>query len=374
MKIKGAISLLAAMAILSTGGTAAMAEGDTQTTANTTVSAAVSTTTVTAEKNVPITADTIKGTWKGSFLGYESGKMVPRETVLNIDECSDDGKFSGLLEVTSVENESYFFEGTCDFKTGKFSFNGIDWKINENNWSIYKFNGTVDAENKTLSGTRNNDSKSTFSFEKYSDEFDSLSIDLSKIRRSYYGEYAGFTTVNGKAIPVKRNILISISEIDEDGKINGYAKFTPSPNADSKYALVGSYNFKGTIDKRFGRIKFQGNEWIDYPKDEDDNSSFQMIPFSGAIHGDYIEGGTEYGIWKMESSDILKGDLNFDNALNIADLLILDKHLLNTDILLNKTIFYTADMNDDSEVDVFDLIELRKAVIKFASKEKKIPD
>ena len=177
---------------------------------------------------------------------------------------------------------------------------------------------------------------------------------------------------NGKMIDftrVRRNIYISINEIADDGTIKGYAKFTPSDKAEERYALVGSYYFTGTLDKRFGRIKFQGNEWIGYPsKSADDTANYQMIPFSGAINGNTIEGMTDYGIWKMESTDVLKGDLNFDNKLGVEDLVILNRYLHNDDMPFNKTLFYTADMIEDEEVDVFDLIELRKAVIKFTAK------
>jgi len=65
----------------------------------------------------------------------------------------------------------------------------------------------------------------------------------------------------------------------------------------------------------------------------------------------------------MESTDVLKGDLNFDNLLTVADLVALQKYLLNNNDF-NKSLFYYADMNDDEKVNVFDLILLRQAVAK----------
>ena len=65
----------------------------------------------------------------------------------------------------------------------------------------------------------------------------------------------------------------------------------------------------------------------------------------------------------MESTDVLKGDLNFDNLLNVADLVALQKYLLNNNDF-NKSLFYYADMNDDEKVNAFDLILLRQAVAK----------
>ena len=209
MKIKKIVSSLLAMAMIGTAGisTAMAAETD---------NTAVTTAETTTEAAPAITADTIKGTWKGSFIGYSgTGGFIERETTLIIDECDADGKFSGLAEITSVENESYFFEGSCNFETGAFSFSGVEWRVNIEDWAMYPFNGKIDATNNTISGTRNNDAKSTFSFEKTSDDFISYTIDPSKISREWYGEYDG---CSGDVV-VKRNILISITDIAEDGKI-----------------------------------------------------------------------------------------------------------------------------------------------------------
>ena len=63
----------------------------------------------------------------------------------------------------------------------------------------------------------------------------------------------------------------------------------------------------------------------------------------------------------MESTDVLRGDLNFDNLLTVADLVALQKYLLNNNDF-NKSLFYYADMNDDEKVNAFDLILLRQAV------------
>lgn len=361
MKIKKIVSTLLAMTMIGAAGIPTTMAAETE---NTAVTAAETT-----EAAPAITADTIKGIWKGSFLGYaEGGSLIERETTLNIDKCDADGKFSGLAEITSVENESYFFEGSCNFETGAFSFNGVEWRVNIEDWSMYPFNGKIDPTNNTLSGTRNKDAKSTFSFEKTSDDFISYTIDPSKISREWYGEYDG---CSGDVV-VKRNILISITDIAEDGKIKGYAKFTPSDKAAAEYGRIGSYYFDGTLDNRFGIIKFKGNEWIDYPALEGETeANYQMFAFKGAINGNSIIGDSECGLWTMESTSILKGDLNFDNKLGVEDLVILKKYLLNDETVFNKTLFYTADMNDDDSVDVFDLIELRKAVIKFGEKSSK---
>ena len=61
--------------------------------------------------------------------------------------------------------------------------------------------------------------------------------------------------------------------------------------------------------------------------------------------------------------DYKKGDLNGDSELSVADLLLLQKMLLAaSDTKINKPEY--ADFNEDGIIDVFDLITLRKELIK----------
>ena len=64
----------------------------------------------------------------------------------------------------------------------------------------------------------------------------------------------------------------------------------------------------------------------------------------------------------METTKVLKGDLNFDNKIDVADLVIMQRYLL-ADFDFNKSLFYYADMNNDGNVDAFDLVFLRKELI-----------
>lgn len=78
------------------------------------------------------------------------------------------------------------------------------------------------------------------------------------------------------------------------------------------------------------------------------------------------------------------GDLNRDRELSVADIVIMSKHLHGTEPLNNKNSYYvkhsfigingadgfeageyfvTADINQDGQIDVFDMIELRKSLI-----------
>ena len=170
--------------------------------------------------------------------------------------------------------------------------------------------------------------------------------------RNWYGEYDG---TDGD-ITVRRNIKFSITDITDNGEIKGTGIISPSDKAEAQYAVDGSYYFKGDIDEKSGKIYIKGNEWIDRP-----SSNFSFAVFNGIITDGTIDGYTEEGLWKMESTDVLKGDLNFDNLLTVADLVALQKYLLNNNDF-NKSLFYYADMNDDEKVNAFDLILLRQAV------------
>ena len=71
------------------------------------------------------------------------------------------------------------------------------------------------------------------------------------------------------------------------------------------------------------------------------------------------------------------GDLNEDGEISVGDLVIMTRFMLGNlpdddGRYYNDELGY-SDLNFDLSTDIFDLIELRKAVIKFASKEKKNP-
>ena len=57
--------------------------------------------------------------------------------------------------------------------------------------------------------------------------------------------------------------------------------------------------------------------------------------------------------------DILYGDTNKDEKINITDLVLLQDYLLH-----NSTIDYEADMNKDGRINVFDLISIKKYITK----------
>ena len=59
------------------------------------------------------------------------------------------------------------------------------------------------------------------------------------------------------------------------------------------------------------------------------------------------------------SDDLISGDMNFDNKINIADAVLLQKYILGT-ANFTTTQYSSADMNCDGSVDIFDMVLLRQ--------------
>jgi hypothetical protein len=336
-------AVTAAAMMLSCGSfTAFAAEADTATTGEETA------------ETVSYSAETIIGEWEGMYTGYSGSTTIERSISLNVDQCDENGDFSGIATVTSEDYERYYFSGTFDFKTGDFKLKGKKWILDSGSWSLNEFKGSYDVDN-SITGIVGGNNDRPFALKKTSDKAVDYSVDISEISRNWYGEYDGHSS--DKTV-VRRNIKVAITDLSESGDIKGTVIISPSDKAEAQYALDGSYYFSGTIDEKSGKIYYKGTEFIEKP-----DPNFEFIPFNGILTNGVIDGYTKNGIWKMESTDVLKGDLNFDNLLTVADLVALQKYLL-TENDFNKSLFYYADMNDDEKVNAFDLILLRQAVAK----------
>lgn len=83
------------------------------------------------------------------------------------------------------------------------------------------------------------------------------------------------------------------------------------------------------------------------------------------------QGGTEKTVDICEISDVLsagiKGDINLDGAVNIADLVLLQKYLLRTGTLTAEQGF-NGDMDGDNILDIFDNVLLRRELVRLIKK------
>ena len=65
---------------------------------------------------------------------------------------------------------------------------------------------------------------------------------------------------------------------------------------------------------------------------------------------------------KPEISKI-KGDTNLNGTIETADLVLLNKHLIKETVLKDQALL-NADVNDDSKLNVFDAIALKRMILK----------
>ena len=129
------------------------------------------------------------------------------------------------------------------------------------------------------------------------------------------GEYDG----NSGSTVVRRNYEMHITEIHDNGTIDGKAILSPSEKASAELGATGSYYFSGTLDIAEGTINLQGYEWIDYPVGGD-TGGWDFIYLTGTI--DYakgsISGTSENGIWEMTA-------INYE-GMNISSGFVRGKH------------------------------------------------
>jgi hypothetical protein len=80
--------------------------------------------------------------------------------------------------------------------------------------------------------------------------------------------------------------------------------------------------------------------------------TYQCVNYIVMAVGTAAEPPVSYGI----------GDINTDGMIGVADLVILQKHILGREIM-TKEQAAQADMNGDGTVDIFDVVELRQAIV-----------
>ena len=291
-----------------------------------------------------LTDEQIKGTWEGFYTGYSNSTNIERTIKLDIYDCTD-GKIKGFATITSEEHERYYFTGSYNSETGKMTFKGQSWEENAEDWGFASFSGTVDPTDKSYSGVTDSSSAKPFKIAKKNDDFTDMKIKKENIHRQWVGEYDGYS---GEVV-VRRNYKFTIDDISDDNKITGTAYFSPSEKADQQYAETGSYKFSGSISEESGNINMQGFEWIEHPE----SSNFSFVKLNGFFHDDKIVGVSEEGIWSMEATDIIVGDVNYDNMISADDLLIMKRYIL-VEVDFSQAMINLSDMNGDGVLNIID--------------------
>lgn len=92
-------------------------------------------------------------------------------------------------------------------------------------------------------------------------------------------------------------------------------------------------------------------------------SYYEKYVGKGTVRLKSIDNDTKKAELEVFVNSDISGDTNNDADVTVADVVVLQKYVLNSD---EKTLFseVNADLNSDSKVDVFDLIALRKQLLK----------
>lgn len=109
-----------------------------------------------------------------------------------------------------------------------------------------------------------------------------------------------------------------------------------------------TYDISSTFDRKITFGKLSSGSYIYKIEAEDESGQKFTLASSVFYVGEY------------DDSNI--GDINNDGNITIADIVILQKYLLGSEEL-SALQFASADINRDSVVDVFDMVEMRKIVI-----------
>lgn len=149
-----------------------------------------------------------------------------------------------------------------------------------------------------------------------------------------------------------------------------------------KFSIKGILNSQLPIKKVWGGIyKSDGLTPVFVAEEFPDSLSYDLsgdfdrqITFNMLASGSYIykveaenQSGEKFtlisSLFYMGGSDNNKtGDVNLDGSVNVADIVLLQKYLLNSDALSAEQ-YANADVNRDSVVDVFDMVEMRSRII-----------
>ena len=175
----------------------------------------------------------------------------------------------------------------------------------------------------------------------------SYDIDENRSSQNYKNiknDVRGFNQSINQSIYFTENIYFSGQQNIETLSLNIYCN----------NKLVGNKDWTGQYSDLIA-MGSDGYEWTHEYCEVDDpvtikNNSQELF----VIKGDETWSANNYNIIVL--SDVKSGDINFDHIINIADIVIMVNHIIDTNILNNDHKKILADINQDEIINVADLI------------------
>lgn len=176
--------------------------------------------------------------------------------------------------------------------------------------------------------------------------------------------------------------LQKTGELSSEMSISGANVPQGTFSVGAKFSITGTVNSSLNINRVWGGVYENDGitpvcvaEENPYAKSYDLSGEFdRQITFNRLNEGSYIykiEAEDECGnrntlissvFYVGSANDETAGDLNLDNSVNISDLVLLQQYLLNT-ASFSAEQYANADLNRDSVVDVFDMVDMRKKIL-----------
>lgn len=139
------------------------------------------------------------------------------------------------------------------------------------------------------------------------------------------------------------NLLISVTASDNIGVKDAKLYYRKKGDADYKVVTMSKYNDRYTGKINANDVTLEG---IEYYIEVDDG--FNITQKGSALEPYYV-------VIKEAPEKIIKGDVNNDGAIDVADALMMKQHIEGTRLLTNDE-FDRADLNDDGEISSLEVL------------------
>ncbi len=201
------------------------------------------------------------------------------------------------------------------------------------------------------------------------------------------GEWA-HVEYNGKSGLASMAYMQKKSELKSDIKIDNVVAPEGTLEKGKTFSIKGTISSNLVLTKVYGGVYFRSGEATSQCAEASPNavkydlSTYfdRNIAFNALNDGEYTykivaedKSGASQVLVETDfiiSSDVyngVMGDLNSDSKLNVSDVVSLQSYMLGKNKDFTKKQYLASDMNEDGSVDMFDLIELKKEVVKATS-------